>query len=249
VTFRANGFGAALIMALAMAASVSTPRPRSRPTSACAASRRPLAEELEETEMFLTLCYAVARFGAGPPTYAQSGIRTRFWCRRTPGRLRGRGHPAPPRAWCGGEERVLRSSAQGDSVSLHDGFWPDARGRTASGSASSRARPRGESAKSAARHVLKRYSPTRRVYRRRRLPTTTVTPCLLKVLRRLGQHFLNDPAIWGDVDALDSCAGRARAGNWTGARTLTQGAVAAVERDRDREGRQACRDAQARHCK
>src|SRR5207302_3311034 len=68
-----HGFGAALIMALAMAASGIHAETAESPHEALRRLEMSLAEELEETEMFLTLCYAVADPAQGTPTDANAG--------------------------------------------------------------------------------------------------------------------------------------------------------------------------------
>src|SRR5204862_7833812 len=68
-----HGFGAALIMALAMAASGIHAETAESPHEALRRLEMSLAEELAETEMFLTLCYAVADPASGTLTYANAG--------------------------------------------------------------------------------------------------------------------------------------------------------------------------------
>lgn len=68
-----HGFGAALIMALAMAASGIHAETAESPHEALRRLEISLAEELAETEMFLTLCYAVADPAKGTLTYANAG--------------------------------------------------------------------------------------------------------------------------------------------------------------------------------
>ena len=68
-----HGFGAALIMALAMAASGIHAETAESPHEAVRRLEMSLAEELAETEMFLTLCYAVADPAKGTLTYANAG--------------------------------------------------------------------------------------------------------------------------------------------------------------------------------
>ena len=68
-----HGFGAALIMALAMAASGIHAETAESPHEALRRLETSLAEELAETEMFLTLCYAVADPAKGTLTYANAG--------------------------------------------------------------------------------------------------------------------------------------------------------------------------------
>jgi phosphoserine phosphatase RsbU/P len=68
-----HGFGAALIMALAMAASGIHAETAESPHEALRRLETSLSEELSETEMFLTLCYAVADPPKGTLTYANAG--------------------------------------------------------------------------------------------------------------------------------------------------------------------------------
>src|SRR2546426_4357195 len=68
-----HGFGAALIMALAMAASGIHAETAESPHEALRRLEMSLAEELAETEMFLTLCYAVADPANGTLTFANAG--------------------------------------------------------------------------------------------------------------------------------------------------------------------------------
>ena len=68
-----HGFGAALIMALAMAASGIHAETAESPHEAVRRLEISLAEELAETEMFLTLCYAVVDPAKGTLTYANAG--------------------------------------------------------------------------------------------------------------------------------------------------------------------------------
>jgi sigma-B regulation protein RsbU (phosphoserine phosphatase) len=68
-----HGFGAALIMALAMAASGIHAETAESPHEALRRLETSLSEELSETEMFLTLCYAVADPPQGTLTYANAG--------------------------------------------------------------------------------------------------------------------------------------------------------------------------------
>jgi sigma-B regulation protein RsbU (phosphoserine phosphatase) len=68
-----HGFGAALIMALAMAASGIHAETAESPHEALRRLEESLAEELAETEMFLTLCYVVADPVEGKLTYSNAG--------------------------------------------------------------------------------------------------------------------------------------------------------------------------------
>ena len=68
-----HGFGAALIMALAMAASGIHAETAESPHEALRRLETSLSEELAETEMFLTLCYAVVDPARGTLTYANAG--------------------------------------------------------------------------------------------------------------------------------------------------------------------------------
>jgi sigma-B regulation protein RsbU (phosphoserine phosphatase) len=68
-----HGFGAALIMALVMAASGIHAESADTPTEVLRRIEQSLTEELERTEMFLTVCYAVVDPGAGRITFANAG--------------------------------------------------------------------------------------------------------------------------------------------------------------------------------
>ncbi len=124
-----HGFGAALIMALAMAASGIHAETAESPHEALRRLETSLAEELEETEMFLTLCYAVADPAQGTLTYANAGhphaflvstdtgARTRLEATRPPLGLGG-----------GGEERVLPFQRGKAILCLFTDGLADARG-------------------------------------------------------------------------------------------------------------------------
>jgi len=68
-----HGFGAALIMALVMAASGIHAESADTPTEVLRRIEQSLTEELERTEMFLTVFYAVLNPGAGRITFANAG--------------------------------------------------------------------------------------------------------------------------------------------------------------------------------
>jgi sigma-B regulation protein RsbU (phosphoserine phosphatase) len=68
-----HGFGAALIMALVMAASGIHAESADTPTEVLRRIEQSLTEELERTEMFLTVCYAVVDPAAGRITFANAG--------------------------------------------------------------------------------------------------------------------------------------------------------------------------------
>ncbi|MGH7336910.1 MAG: PP2C family protein-serine/threonine phosphatase, partial [Myxococcota bacterium] len=68
-----HGFGAALIMALAMAASGIHAETAESPSEALRKLEQSLSEELAETEMFLSLCYAVVDPAQGKVWYANAG--------------------------------------------------------------------------------------------------------------------------------------------------------------------------------
>jgi sigma-B regulation protein RsbU (phosphoserine phosphatase) len=68
-----HGFGAALIMALVMAASGIHAESADTPTEVLRRIEQSLTEELERTEMFLTLFYAVVDPAAGRITFANAG--------------------------------------------------------------------------------------------------------------------------------------------------------------------------------
>jgi sigma-B regulation protein RsbU (phosphoserine phosphatase) len=68
-----HGFGAALIMALVMAASGIHAESADTPTEVLRRIEQSLTEELERTEMFLTVCYAVVDPAAARITFANAG--------------------------------------------------------------------------------------------------------------------------------------------------------------------------------
>ncbi len=103
-----HGFGAALIMALAMAASGIHAETAESPHEAVRRLETSLAEELEETEMFLTLCYAVADPAKGTLTYANAGHPHAFLVSTDTGGITRLDATRPPLGLGGGgEERVL----------------------------------------------------------------------------------------------------------------------------------------------
>ncbi len=103
-----HGFGAALIMALAMAASGIHAETAESPHEALRRLEMSLAEELEETEMFLTLCYAVADPANGTLTYANAGHPHAFLVSTQTGNLTRLDATRPPLGLGGGgEERAL----------------------------------------------------------------------------------------------------------------------------------------------
>ncbi len=103
-----HGFGAALIMALAMAASGIHAETAESPHEALRRLETSLAEELEETEMFLTLCYAVADPAHGTLTYANAGHPHAFLVSTDNGAITRLEATRPPLGLGGGgEERVL----------------------------------------------------------------------------------------------------------------------------------------------
>ncbi len=103
-----HGFGAALIMALAMAASGIHAETAESPHEAVRRLETSLAEELAETEMFLTLCYAVADPANGTLTYANAGHPHAFLVSTDTGGITRLDATRPPLGLGGGgEERVL----------------------------------------------------------------------------------------------------------------------------------------------
>jgi sigma-B regulation protein RsbU (phosphoserine phosphatase) len=68
-----HGYQAALIMALSMSAMAIHAQSTLDPGEALGALRASLAEELRETEMFLSICYVVVDPGAGQLRYANMG--------------------------------------------------------------------------------------------------------------------------------------------------------------------------------
>jgi sigma-B regulation protein RsbU (phosphoserine phosphatase) len=84
-----HGFGAALIMALAMAASGIHAEAAASPAEVLGRLEESLADELQKTEMFLTLFYGVVDPAAGTLFYANAGHPQAFLVRAdgTPCRL------------------------------------------------------------------------------------------------------------------------------------------------------------------
>src|SRR5256886_10609201 len=103
-----HGFGAALIMALAMAASGIHAETAESPHEALRRLEMSLAEELAETEMFLTLCYVVADPAKGTLTYANAGHPHAFLVSTESGAVTRLDATRPPLGLGdGGQERVV----------------------------------------------------------------------------------------------------------------------------------------------
>jgi len=104
-----HGFSAALIMALAMAASGIHAETAESPHEALRRLEMSLSEELAETEMFLTLCYAVIDPAKGTLTYANAGHPHAFLVSTADGTSKRLEATRPPLGLGGGgEERVER---------------------------------------------------------------------------------------------------------------------------------------------
>ena len=124
-----HGFGAALIMALAMAASGIHAETAESPYEALRRLETSLAEELEETEMFLTLCYAVADPAQGTLTYANAGHPHAFLVSTDTGAITRLEATRPPLGLGGGgEERVLPFQRGKAVLCLFTDGLADARG-------------------------------------------------------------------------------------------------------------------------
>jgi len=124
-----HGFGAALIMALAMAASGIHAETAESPYEALRRLETSLAEELEETEMFLTLCYAVADPPQGTLTYANAGHPHAFLVSTDTGAITRLEATRPPLGLGGGgEERVLPFQRGKAILCLFTDGLADARG-------------------------------------------------------------------------------------------------------------------------
>src|SRR5207237_801427 len=124
-----HGFGAALIMALAMAASGIHAETAESPHEALRRLEMSLAEELEETEMFLTLCYAVADPAQGTLTYANAGHPHAFLVSTETGAVTRLEATRPPLGLGdGGQERTLPFERGKAILCLFTDGLADARG-------------------------------------------------------------------------------------------------------------------------
>jgi len=124
-----HGFGAALIMALAMAASGIHAETAESPSEALRRLEMSLAEELEETEMFLTLCYAVVDPALGTLTYANAGHPHAFLVSTDTGAITRLEATRPPLGLgAGGEERSLPFARGKAILCLFTDGLADARG-------------------------------------------------------------------------------------------------------------------------
>jgi sigma-B regulation protein RsbU (phosphoserine phosphatase) len=127
-----HGFGAALIMALAMAASGIHAETAESPHEALRRLESSLAEELAETEMFLTLCYAVADPAKGILTYANAGHPHAFLVSTESGAVMRLEATRPPLGLGGGgEERVVPFQRGKSVLCLFTDGLADARGPSA----------------------------------------------------------------------------------------------------------------------
>ena len=124
-----HGFGAALIMALAMAASGIHAETAESPNEALRRLEESLAEELAQTEMFLTLCYAVTNPVEGTLTYANAGHPHAFLISVESGNTERLDATRPPLGLGdGGSERMLPFK-RGDAIlCLFTDGLADARG-------------------------------------------------------------------------------------------------------------------------
>jgi phosphoserine phosphatase RsbU/P len=130
-----HGFGAALIMALAMAASGIHAETAESPREALRRLETSLAEELAETEMFLTLCYAVADPSKGTLTYANAGHPHAFLVSTETGAVTRLDATRPPLGLGdegAGQERVLPCERGKAILCLFTDGLADARGARAS---------------------------------------------------------------------------------------------------------------------
>jgi sigma-B regulation protein RsbU (phosphoserine phosphatase) len=123
-----HGFGAALIMALAMAASGIHAETAESPHEALRRLEMSLAEELAETEMFLTLCYAVADPAKGTLTYANAGHPHAFLVSEAGGATRLAATRPPLGLGDGGAERVVPFERGKAILCLFTDGLADARG-------------------------------------------------------------------------------------------------------------------------
>ena len=124
-----HGFGAALIMALAMAASGIHAETAESPHEALRRLEMSLAEELAETEMFLTLCYVVADPAKGTLTYANAGHPHAFLVSTESGAVTRLDATRPPLGLGdGGQERVVSFERGKAILCLFTDGLADARG-------------------------------------------------------------------------------------------------------------------------
>jgi len=124
-----HGFGAALIMALAMAASGIHAETAESPHEALRRLETSLAEELADTEMFLTLCYAVADPALGTLTYANAGHPHAFLISTETGAVTRLDATRPPLGLGdGGQERTVPCERGKAILCLFTDGLADARG-------------------------------------------------------------------------------------------------------------------------
>src|SRR5262249_28151279 len=126
-----HGFGAALIMALAMAASGIHAETAESPHEALRRLETSLAEELADTEMFLTLCYAVVDPAVGTLTYANAGHPHAFLVATETGVVTRLEATRPPLGLGnGGQERTVPCERGKAILCLFTDGLADARGPT-----------------------------------------------------------------------------------------------------------------------
>jgi sigma-B regulation protein RsbU (phosphoserine phosphatase) len=124
-----HGFGAALIMALAMAASGIHAETAESPNEALRRLEESLAEELAETEMFLTLCYVVIDPVEGKLTFSNAGHPHAFLVGTDSGEVTRLDATRPPLGLGdGGSERVLPFKRGQATLCLFTDGLADARG-------------------------------------------------------------------------------------------------------------------------
>ena len=124
-----HGFGAALIMALAMAASGIHAETAESPHEALRRLEMSLAEELAETEMFLTLCYVVADPAKGTLTFANAGHPHAFLVSTEDGSVRRLEATRPPLGLGDGGQEKMENFERGKAIlCLFTDGLADARG-------------------------------------------------------------------------------------------------------------------------
>jgi phosphoserine phosphatase RsbU/P len=124
-----HGFGAALIMALAMAASGIHAETAESPHETLRRLETSLAEELADTEMFLTLCYVVADPASGTLTYANAGHPHAFLVSTETGEITRLDATRPPLGLgSGGQERSVAFARHKAILCLFTDGLADARG-------------------------------------------------------------------------------------------------------------------------
>ena len=121
--------GAVLLMALAMAASGIHAETAESPHEALRRLEMSLAEELAETEMFLTLCYAVADPAKGTLTFANAGHPHAFLVSTEDGSVRRLEATRPPLGLGDGGQEKMENFERGKAIlCLFTDGLADARG-------------------------------------------------------------------------------------------------------------------------